>query len=270
MDALVEPRSQQPVRGDDVEVLQPGQSRQQIEIRREEAMRVGNPIADGHHHATERIGGAVSDEVRPQDVFVHESLRGQTLLVFAVRRRQETRLPQQPLGAAVAVGVKRLDEQLLISIDALPLSPQLIVEPHHFGDEARAQVKRRRRAGGNGLDGGGVENDLAFAGRQKGERLGQARVEEVVQLVARENGRRGGWTDIERQGKLPSPDAAPELTSAARCERTCARDDARRRGSERRRPSNQSDRDLRRLNTQGWPGEKRGGRGRGRAASGEV
>jgi hypothetical protein len=107
------------------------------------------------------------------------------LLISTVRRRKETRLPQQPLGATIAFSVQGLDEQLLVPIDTLPLTSQLIVKPHHFGDEARAQVKRRRRAGGDGLDGRGVENDLPFARGQKGERLRQARVEEVVQIVAR-------------------------------------------------------------------------------------
>jgi hypothetical protein len=122
-------------------------------------------------------------------VFIHQVPRGQTPLVPSVRRRQKMRLPQQPLGAAIALSVQRFNQQLLVPIDALPLSPQLIVEPHHFGDETRTQMKWRHCTGGDGLGSRGVQDDLPFAGGQKGERLGEAGVEEVVEVVSGENNR---------------------------------------------------------------------------------
>src|SRR3977135_2825077 len=102
------------------------------------------------------------------------------LLISTVRGCKETRLPQQPLGATIAFSVQSLDEQLLVPIDTLTLTSQLIVKPHHFGDEARWQVKGGGRPRREARERRGVENHLLFAWGQKGERLGQARVEDLV------------------------------------------------------------------------------------------
>ena len=83
------------------------------------------------------------DQVRPQTVFVDTRQRAEALLVGPVRRGKKTRLPQQPLGAAIVVGIEARDEELFVSIDALPLPPELVVEPHHLGDEPGTQLKRR-------------------------------------------------------------------------------------------------------------------------------
>ena len=120
-------------------------------------------------------------------MFVHASQRAETLLVPAVGSGQETRLPQQPLGSPVAFSVEALDEQLFVPSDALPLPSQLIVEPHHLGDEAGTQLKRRRGARADGPDRGRVQDDFPLARREQAERHGQAGIEEFVQLLARDD-----------------------------------------------------------------------------------
>ncbi len=97
VDTLVEPRSQQAGRGDDVELLEARYSCQQIEIDGEQAVGIGNPVAHRHHHAAKRARRGVLDQVRPQTVFVDsESARRD-----AARKPGTTR-PENASGAAAA------------------------------------------------------------------------------------------------------------------------------------------------------------------------
>jgi hypothetical protein len=105
-------------------------------------------------------------------------------------RRQKARLVQQARCASIGV-VEALDEQLLESIDALTLPPELIVEAEHFGDEARTHVKRRHRSGSDGFVSRRVQQDLALAWRQAPWRLSEPGMETVVELVTRDQFRHG-------------------------------------------------------------------------------
>jgi hypothetical protein len=103
--------------------------------------------------------------------------------VRAKCRREKTRLVQQTDRAPIGV-VEALDEQFLKSIDALTLTPELIVETQHLGDKARTHVKRRHRSGSDGFVSRCVQQDLALAWRQPPRRRGEPGVEAVVELVS--------------------------------------------------------------------------------------
>ena len=103
--------------------------------------------------------------------------------------RQEPRLRQQPLGAAIAAGIlaaERLLDQLLEALDLLRLAAELIVEAQHLGDQpgpdSERQVGRPRGRGAR-------PRACAMASRSKAVRrrggVGQPRDE------ARRTARRG-------------------------------------------------------------------------------
>ena len=131
-------------------------------------------------------------------MLVDTGQRAEPLLVGPVRGSQKTRLPQQPLGAAIVVGIEACDEQFFISIDALPLPPKLVVEPHHLGDEPGTQLKRRSDSRIRCLPRRGVEDDFALAAGQDVERRLQPRVEEQVELVSRDDCRRLNFVETRK------------------------------------------------------------------------
>ena len=120
-------------------------------------------------------------------MFVVTRQRAEALLVGPVRRGKKTRLPQQPLGAAIVVGIEACDEELFVSIDALPLPPELVVEPQHLGHKPGTQLKRRSGARGRRLRSGGMQDDFALAAGQDSEGRLQPRIEEQVELIARDD-----------------------------------------------------------------------------------
>ena len=103
VNALVETRRQQLAGGDHVDRLEPGKSREQIEIGLPQAGHVANPVARGDDDPPQRLDGRLLDELRPEQVLVDGARCGRPRLVAAVRRGQESGLPQQPLRTAVVL-----------------------------------------------------------------------------------------------------------------------------------------------------------------------
>ena len=187
MQPLVETGRQQAAGDDDVDRLEPREAREQIEIGLVQPVGIGDPVADGDDDVQDGIGTLTADQAVAQRVFVERARSRDPLLVLAAGGGEKARLLQHPGRAAVQVGVAReeVDEQLLEPIDPLALPPELVVEPDDFGDQPRTHVERRRGAFLPRLPGRRVHHRLALVRRQPPQRVGQARVQAVVQLVAR-------------------------------------------------------------------------------------
>ena len=67
------------------------------------------------------------------------------------RRGKKPGLLEQPHGAAILIAFEARDEQLLESLDRLPLPSKLVVEPQHLGDQAWPDIERRRLSFGDGV-----------------------------------------------------------------------------------------------------------------------
>ena len=94
---------------------------------------------------TRRIGSAAGSAIsRSRSVCSSQRARlAHAPLVVPKRAGQEPRLDPHPLGGAVdIVGPERLVDQLLEPLHLLRLTPQLIVEAQHLGDETGAELKR--------------------------------------------------------------------------------------------------------------------------------
>ena len=129
-------------------VSRSGQPRQQIEIGDIQSAGIGNPVGDRDHDRRGPATPTIDDQAFPQGVLVAGARGGHAALVGAKGRRQHPRLLQHPLGAAIEFGIapQRLFEQLLEARDLLALTPKLIVEAEHLGDQAGTQLAHGRRA----------------------------------------------------------------------------------------------------------------------------
>src|SRR5439155_24650472 len=67
---LVEPRREQALGRDDVERLEAGDAREQVEIGGEEAIRVSDPVRDGDDDMAYRIGSRLADHSIAQHVLI--------------------------------------------------------------------------------------------------------------------------------------------------------------------------------------------------------
>ncbi len=144
MQPLVESRREHALGGDDVERFEAGDARQQIEIGLVEPFGVGNPVGDRDDDVADRIGGRLGDQPLAQRVLVAAARLAHPALVVAERAGQKPRLRPHPLRRPVDfVGAQRLVDQLLEPLHLLRLTPQLIVEAQHLGDEPGAELKRQ-------------------------------------------------------------------------------------------------------------------------------
>ena len=135
----------------DVERLEAGNARQQIEVGLVEPFGVGDPVGDGDDDVADRVGGGLGDQPLAQRVLVAAARFAHAALVVAERIGEEPRLDPHPLRRAVdIVGAERLVDQLLEPLHLLRLAPELIVEAQHLGDQSgpepeRQLADRRRR-----------------------------------------------------------------------------------------------------------------------------
>src|SRR6185503_9047783 len=71
-------------------------------------------------------------------------------------------------------------------VDLLRLAAQMIVEAQHLGDEPWSKLERQLLAGSGGAC-GRLRHDVAFDPGEPSRRAGEARVQEIVELVAGNN-----------------------------------------------------------------------------------
>ena len=186
MQALVESGGEDAFGRDDVEGLEAWDARQQIEVRLIQAFRVRDPVGHGHDDVANRIGGRLCDQPLAQRVLVALAGLGHAPLVIAKGASEKPRLdPHPPRRPVHIVGTQGFFDQLFKPLHLLRLTPQLIVETQHLGNEAGPELKgqfaaaRRRRACG------GLRHDVTLERRQPPRRVGQTTVQAVVQLITR-------------------------------------------------------------------------------------
>ena len=136
VDALVEPGGQDALRRDDVELHDPLQASEQIDVRYPEAVGVGSLVGRRHDDVPMRLEVLGCQREPPEAMLVdHAGLTG-AALVIAERGREEPRLGEQPCGAAVDPGAR------LEGFDHEPLerNPECA-----RGDAARRRTTASRR-----------------------------------------------------------------------------------------------------------------------------
>ena len=139
-------RPQQPLGRDDVDALEPGDSRQQTEVGGGETVHVGNPVADGHDDVRQGIRCRRGNQMFAKRVLVDRVRRVQPTAILVERRGKKSRLLEQPDRATILVAAQPLRNQLFEPPNALPLASQLIVKPQHLRDETGTHVVGWRRS----------------------------------------------------------------------------------------------------------------------------
>ena len=185
MQPLVESGREHALGGDDVERLEPGDARQQIEVGLEQPLGVGDPVRDGDDDVTDGSAGGTGDELLAQGVLVAAARLAHPALVVAKRAGEKAGLDPHALGRPIEfVGPERLVDQLLEPVHLLRLAPELIVEAQHLGDQPGPQLERQLVA----VRGGGARrrlgHDVALDRAQPARRLREPGVQAVVHLVA--------------------------------------------------------------------------------------
>ena len=154
----------------------------------------GSPIQSATDTSTWRIGSTAGfgHQAIAQPVLVDAIGFRNAALVLAKCAGQECRLRPHARGAAVdLVAAQRLIDQLFEPVHLLRLPAQVIVEPQHFGDEARPELKRQRFALPGDRPRGRLRDDVAFERGQPPWRIREALMQPIVQLVARRRTVRG-------------------------------------------------------------------------------
>src|SRR5581483_3091367 len=115
IETLAESGSQHGLSADDVEPLQSGNSRQQIEIGDVQTVLVRDPVRDRNDDVTDRIGGGGREQLVAKDVFVARVGLADATFVLTERIGEKSRLLSHPRRAAVDIIVtaERLVDQLL-------------------------------------------------------------------------------------------------------------------------------------------------------------
>ena len=129
--ALMETGVEQPLSGNDIHPLEPGQSRKQIEVGRPQSSRVGSPIGNRDHHVPKGPNRWHFPEQFAKALLVQASRRGHAALVGAERRHQKPCLAQQASRATVhlGAGLQLTGQQTLENVDRATLPAELVVQP---------------------------------------------------------------------------------------------------------------------------------------------
>jgi hypothetical protein len=151
VNALVKAGLQHAFGRDHVDAFEAGEPCQQIEVDGREAVRIGDPVADGDDDVCQRSCGSRRKEMRAEPMLVDRIDRLEPPFVGTKRRGQKPGLLEQTYCAAIVVSLEARGEQFLESLDRLPLATKLVVEPQHLGDQARPDVERRRLSFGDGV-----------------------------------------------------------------------------------------------------------------------
>ena len=220
--ALVKAGGEQPLRRDDINRVEARQSRQQIEVGRVQAMRIGDPITDGHDNAAQRARRLRREEEPSKRVLVDGFSGARTSLVRTKRGCQEPGLLQHALGATVEIGVtfETVGEQFFESVDGLSLTTELIVEPYDFGHEPGTNPERRR-AVGRRLPCRRRRNRVSLEGAQPPNGTRDRHLQPFIELIARD--------DIGQQDRSTVGAESPILAGAPQLPRSpaCRHDDCR-------------------------------------------
>ena len=170
----------------DVERIEAGDPRQQIEVSLVEPIGVGNPVRDGDDDVTNRVGRRLRDQPFAQRVLVAPAGLAYAPLVVAERVREEPRLDPHSLRRPIdLVRPERLLDELLESFHLLRLATELVVETQHLGNQSGPQLKRQLVAARCRGVRGRLRHDVALERAQPARRIRQPALQPVIQLVAR-------------------------------------------------------------------------------------
>ena len=128
----------------DIDAFEAMNPRQQIPVRRKQALAIYRVIANRQHDVPPWLQRRFIDQSTPKHVIVNPVRRLDEALEMPERVHQKTSLPHQPFGAAVLgrARFQRAKREALEGIDTLQISPKSIVKPNDLSDEACTQAKR--------------------------------------------------------------------------------------------------------------------------------
>ena len=102
--ALVKAGGQHGLRGHDIDPLQRGETRQQVEVGRPQPVRVVRVVRNGGDNMDQRPGETLVDGTAAQAVLVQPAGPGHALLKRPKRGCEKACLPQQPARPAIDLG----------------------------------------------------------------------------------------------------------------------------------------------------------------------
>ena len=177
-------------RGDDVQAVEAGRLRQQLEVDGPEPLRVGMVIGDADDHVRQAPRTDRSSQGRVKRALIQAVERRHTRVEDSARLAQEPRLQQQAFGATIRGRfVLEPDRGLLEpGRGIVPETRHLIVEAQHLGDQSRAQQERRAMHARR-LPGAGAHHHLARERGQARRIDARSAMPCVVQVVARQQAR---------------------------------------------------------------------------------
>jgi len=145
MNPLVKRTGHHSIGRDQVDAFEARHSREEVPVRRHQAVSVECLIAHGKHHMAPRPRRGFSDERRPQGMFVVASCLLDEMLEMPERRDQKPRLAHEALRSAIVGGARfqRPHGKPLKVVDVLQVVSQRVVEPDDFGQKSGPQPKRR-------------------------------------------------------------------------------------------------------------------------------
>src|SRR5688572_29141909 len=164
---LVQGAGEHPIRHDDVETLNPWRPGKQIPVGRRQAKWINGPVGNSHDNVAIGPRGRFTYRPAPQFVLVVALFRAPALEV-AKYRRKKSRLLNELMGTPVVggTGLQHGERQTLERVDVLLTAPQVVVEPHHLGDQSRADAKGRFDAVGDDPTACNAKQDFALLGGQ--------------------------------------------------------------------------------------------------------
>ena len=141
---LVESAGNHGIGRHEVDAFEAGHPRQQIPVRRKQALAVGRVIANRQHDVPPGVRRRFTNQLTPKHVVVNAVRHLDKAFEMPEHGHQKAGLPDEPFGAAVLgrARFQRAKHVALEGIDALQISLKGVVKPHDLGDEARAQAKR--------------------------------------------------------------------------------------------------------------------------------
>jgi hypothetical protein len=159
----MESAGKQPIRHDDVEMIDSRRSGEQIPVRRREAVRVDRAIRDRDDDVAIRACRNLVHHPAPKFVFVSTMFRTASLEI-AKSSGEKPRLLDQLTGAPI---VRRAwfqppEHEAFKRVDVLLASPQVVIEPDHFRDKTWPDAKWRFNAPSHDGPACQTQEDLAL------------------------------------------------------------------------------------------------------------
>ena len=219
-----EPFGHPPCR-DDVDALDAGRLREQLQVDRPQPVRIGVVIGDAHDHVRWAPRARRSAQRRAKGTFVEPIQIADTGFESPIGLLQEARLKQQALGAPI--GWRLVSEACRGLVEPrrrlVAEAADLIVEAQHLGDEPGPQ-QERRDVDASGLTRARAHQHLTRQRRESRRVDACADVPRVVEFVAREQARqyqRAAWagSDVMCERVLQRARRNPSLDEEALLER---------------------------------------------------